>query len=259
MSRIHPAAHVAPGAALGDGVEVGPGAVVGSDVTVGAGTRIAAHAVLDGRTTVGEGCRVGYGAILGAEPQHRDYAGEPTGLEIGDGTVVREYATVHRGTAAAGGLTRVGARCFLMAYVHVAHDCRVGDDVTIANAVQLAGHVEVGAHANLGGLTPVHQFVRIGEHAFVGGGSRVPQDVPPFVRAAGNPLRLAGINTLGLTRAGFDRDRVDALQHAYRLLFNSRLLRAQAVEQLRDEAARYAEVGRLIDFVEASSRGVLAG
>jgi UDP-N-acetylglucosamine acyltransferase len=146
-----------------------------------------------------------------------------------------------------------------MAYVHVAHDCQLGDGVTIANAVQLAGHVVVGDHVTIGGLTPVHQFVRIGDYAFVGGGSRVAQDIPPYTRAAGNPLRLVGVNTVGLTRAGVGPEVIGALQHAYRLLFNSRLRRAQAVERLRADTARISEVARLLSFVSATERGVLAG
>jgi UDP-N-acetylglucosamine acyltransferase len=256
--RFHPTAIVDPGADLADTVTIGPHAIVGAQVTVGPDTTIGAHAVLESGTRLGARCHVGYGAILGAPPQDRKYAGEPTHLEIGDGTVIREYATLHRATAASG-LTRVGAGCLLMAYVHVAHDCRIGNHVTIANAVQLAGHVTIGAHVNIGGLTPIHQFVRIGDHAFVGGGSRVPQDIPPYTRAAGNPLRLVGINTVGLTRAGVGRETLDALQHAYRLLFNSRLRRAEAIERLRGEAARTPEVAHLLGFVGESERGVLAG
>ena len=256
--EIHPTALVDPGARIADDASIGPYAIVGPDVVIGSGTRVGSHVVIERDTRLGTGCHVGYGAVLGAEPQDRKYGGEPTRLEIGDRTVIREYATLHRGTAASG-WTRVGSDCFLMAYVHVAHDCRVGDDVTIANAVQLAGHVTIGDHVTIGGLTPIHQFVRIGDHAFVGGGSRVPQDIPPFTRAAGNPLRLVGINTVGLTRSGAGRQTVDALQHAYRLLFNSRLRRAEAIERLRAEAARVPEVAHLLAFVGASERGVLAG
>ena len=257
-THAHRTALVDPDAQIAEDVTIGPYAIIGAAVVLGPGTRIAAHAVIEGETRLGAACRVGYGAILGADPQDRKYAGEPTRLEIGSGTVIREYATLHRGTAASG-VTRVGSDCFLMAYVHIAHDCHIGDDVTIANAVQLAGHVTIGNHVNIGGLTPVHQFVRVGDHAFVGGGSRVPQDIPPFTRAAGNPLRLVGINTVGLTRAGVGQETIDALQHAYRLLFNSRLRRADAMERLRREAVRVPEVARLLGFVGESERGVLAG
>ncbi|MGD2135027.1 MAG: acyl-ACP--UDP-N-acetylglucosamine O-acyltransferase [Gemmatimonadales bacterium] len=257
IRTIHPTAVVDAAADIGADVEIGPYAVIGPDVRIGAHTRVGAHAVLEGRTTVGTGCFVGVGAILGAEPQDHKYAGEPTTLEIGDGTIIREYASLHRGTRQRG-TTMVGTGCFLMAYVHIAHDCLVGDHVTIANAVQLAGHVEIQAHAQIGGLTPIHQFVRIGTWAFVGGGSRVPQDVPPYMCAAGNPLRLYGINAVGLQRAGFSSETRLALKHAYRILFNSELAREQAVDRLLCEESPVPEVRRLIEFVAASERGVLS-
>lgn len=253
---VHPTAIVDPGAALGPRVVVGPYCIVGPGVQIGAGTTIGPHAVIQRDTTLGRGCSVGPGAVLGADPQDLKYRGEPTALEVGDETRIREYATLHRGTAASG-RTVVGKRCYLMTYVHVAHDCVIEDDVVIANAVQLAGHVHVEANATIGGLTPIHQFVRIGRFALVGGGSRVPQDVPPFTRAAGNPMRLYGINTLALVRAGFPNEVRAALKHAYRLLFNSNLALSQAVERLRLESADVQEVMRLVDFVVSSQRGVL--
>lgn len=255
---IHPTAIVDPGARLGAGVSVGPFAVLGPGVEVGPGTVIGPHAVIVQDTAVGGRCIVGPGAVLGADPQDFKYHGEPTRLDIGDETTIREYATLHRGTAATG-RTVVGRRCYLMAYVHVAHDCVIEDDVVLANAVQLAGHVHVERHASVGGLTPVHQFVRIGRLAFVGGGSRVPQDVPPFARAAGNPMKLYGINSTGLMRAGVPAEVRSALKHAFRLLFNSHLGLSQAVEQLRAESAHVPEVMQLVDFVVSSQRGVLVG
>lgn len=254
---VHPSAVVADTAALGDGAEIGPYAVVGADVTIGAGTTVGAHAVIEGLTSVGRECTLGVGVVLGTAPQDVKYADEPTRVEIGDRSVLREYVTVHRGTAAAG-VTRVGAGCYLMAYVHVAHDCELGDHVTLANGVQLAGHVLIEEGANIGGLTPVHQFVRVGKWSFVGGGSRVPQDVPPYGRAAGNPLKLYGVNTVGLRRAGMPAERVAALQRAYRLVFNSRLSRHEALTQVGREFAGVEEVEHLIDFVSASQRGVLS-
>jgi UDP-N-acetylglucosamine acyltransferase len=255
-ARVHPTAIVDPGAALGPDAVVGPYCIVGPGVQIGAGTTVGPHAVIQRDTTLGTGCTVGPGAVLGADPQDLKYHGEATSLEIGDETRIREYATLHRGTAATG-RTMVGKRCYLMAYVHVAHDCVIEDDVVIANAVQLGGHVHVEANATIGGLTPVHQFVRIGRFAFVGGGSRVPQDVPPFTRAAGNPMRLYGINSLALVRAGFSGELRAGLKHAYRLLFNSNLSLAQAVERLRMESPDVPEVMRLVDFVVSSQRGVL--
>jgi UDP-N-acetylglucosamine acyltransferase len=253
---IHATAIVDPGARLGAGVEIGPFAVVGPGVEAGDGTRIGAHAVVE-HTTLGAGCTVAAGAVLGAAPQDRKYTGAPTRLEIGDGTIIREYATLHRGTEATG-ITRVGRECFLMTYVHVAHDCVIEDHVTIANMVQLAGHVHIEAHATISGLCPVHQFVRIGTHAYIGGGSRVPQDVPPYTTAVGNPLRLYGINTIGLTRAGFPPEVRLALKRAYRLLFNSDLPRSEAAAQLRADPTLGPEVRALADFATRSERGVLA-
>ena len=256
--RIHPTAVVDPRATLGEDTVVGPYAVVGPGVEVGCGSEIQAHAVLERDTRVGQSCLIGYGAVLGSAPQDVHYRDEPTRVEIGDETRIREYATVHRATTATG-VTRVGARCFVMAYVHVAHDCVVGDDVVLANAVQLAGHVQVGRHAWIGGLTPVHQFVRIGELAFVGGGSRVPQDVPPYACVAGTPLKLYGINTVGLRRAGVPPEVRLALKHAFRLLFNSDRPTGAAIEELRLGATRVPEVDRLVAFVATSDRGVLVG
>ncbi|KPK04081.1 MAG: UDP-N-acetylglucosamine acyltransferase [Gemmatimonas sp. SG8_28] len=253
---IHASAIIDPGARLGAGVEVGPFAVVGPGVEAGEGTRIGPHAVVE-HTTLGVGCTVAAGAVLGAAPQDRKYAGAPTRLEVGDGTIIREYATLHRGTEATG-RTRVGRGCFLMTYVHVAHDCAIDDYVTIANMVQLAGHVHIEAHATISGLCPIHQFVRIGTYAYVGGGSRVPQDVPPYTTAVGNPLKLYGINTVGLTRAGFPSDVRMALKRAYRLLFNSGLTTSEAAARLRANPSLLPEVRTLVDFVAHSERGVLA-
>jgi UDP-N-acetylglucosamine acyltransferase len=254
--RFHPTALIDPDTEIGADVTIGPYAVIGPRVTVGDGTSIGPHAVIQQDAHLGRRCTVGAGAVLGADPQDVKYGGESTWLEVGDDTVIREYATLHRGTAARG-KTSVGRRCFLMTYVHVAHDCVLEDDVTIANAVQLSGHVTIEAHATVSGLSPVHQFVRIGTYAYVGGGSRVPQDVPPYTTAVGNPLKLYGLNTVGLTRAGFPSDVRLALKHAYRLLFNSDLARSEAVELVRREHASVPEVLRLAEFVAHSERGVL--
>lgn len=253
---VHATAVIDPRAALGDDVSVGPYAVIGPNVEIGARTSVGAHAVIERNTRLGCNCTVGVGAVLGGDPQDRKFRGTETWVEIGDHTVVRDYSTVNRGTEHRG-VTRVGNRCFLMTYVHVAHDCLIEDDVTLANAVQLGGHVTVEAFATIGGSSPVHQFVRIGTHAFVGGGSRVPQDVPPYTRAAGNPLRLYGVNTLGLTRAGIAPETRMALKRAYRTLFNSDLALSDAVQRLQAEDDPVPEVRRLLDFVASSRRGVL--
>jgi UDP-N-acetylglucosamine acyltransferase len=255
---VHPTAIVHAQAELGPEVVVGPFAIIGPGVEVGESSEIAGHAVIERDTQVGCHCSVGYGTVIGTAPQDAKYHGEPTLVVIGDGTRIREYTTINRGTTASGA-TRIGARCFLMSYVHVAHDCQIGDEVTIANAVQLAGHVEVGHHAWIGGQTPIHQFVRIGEYAFVGGGSRIPQDVPPFTRTAGSPHKMYGINAVGLRRAGFSSEVRLALKRAYRLLFNSSLTTSAAVQQLRSEPNLPDPVQQLVDFVAGSERGVMIG
>lgn len=253
---IHPTAIIDAGAEIGSAVEVGPFAIVGPRVTVGDGTTIGPHSVIECNTRLGDNCSIGVGVVLGGEPQDKKYEQEETWVEVGDRTVIRDYSTISRATSARG-TTTVGSGCFLMTYVHVAHDCVVEDGVVIANSVQLAGHVHIEENATLGGLTPVHQFVRIGTYAMIGGGSRLPKDVPPYTQAAGNPYRLCGINTIGLTRAGFSSEVRLSLKHAYRLLFNSRLPREQAIEQLRGDAGDVPEVARLLDFIAASGRGVL--
>ena len=255
-SRVHHTAIIHPAATLAPDVVVGPYAVVGPDVEIGSGCTLAPHVVIEENTRLGRRCTVGVGSVLGGEPQDRKFQGETSWLCVGNDTCIREYVTLNRGTAERGS-TLVGERCFIMSYVHVAHDCVIEDDVVLANAVQLAGHVHIESHATVGGLTPVHQFVRIGTHAFVGGGSRLPRDVPPFTKAAGNPIKLYGINSTGLTRAGFSSETRMALKRAYRLCFNSRLTITQAAEQIRCEAVTVPEVERFVDFVAHSERGVL--
>lgn len=254
-STIHPTALVDSTATLGAEVEIGPYAIIGPRVAVADGTRIGPRATIAQDTIIGKGCEIGVGAVLGTEPQDRKYRGEQTQLVIGDETIIREYATLHRGTQASG-RTAVGRRCYLMAYSHVAHDCILEDEVILANCVQLGGHVHVEAAAIIGGSSAVHQFVRIGTYAFVGGGSRVVQDVPPYTRAAGNPLKLYGINSVGLTRAGVDSYTLFRLKRAWRLLFNSKLSLSGAIECVRAEYGEVPEVERLIRFVEQSQRGI---
>ncbi len=253
---IHRTAIVEASAQLGAGVTVGPYAIVGPHVTVGDGSTIAAHAVLERDVRLGTGVKVGYGCIVGGEPQDLKYKGEETWVEVGDGTVIRDYCTINRGTPATG-RTTVGKRCFIMTYVHIAHDCVIGDDVILANSIQMAGHVTVDDRAIISGLVPIHQFVRIGTYAFVGGGSRVNQDVPPYTKAVGNPIRLYGLNSVGLHRAGFSAEAKLALKRAYRLLFNSDLTVTQGIARARVELPAVAEVETFLRFVEASQRGVL--
>jgi UDP-N-acetylglucosamine acyltransferase len=256
-ARVHPTAIVDPDARLEDGVEVGPFAIIGPDVSVGEGSRIAARATLERNVRLGRGVRVGIGSVLGGDPQDLKYGGEPSRVEVGDRTVIREYCTVNRGTSSSG-LTRVGDDCFLMSYVHVAHDCRLGNGVIIANATQLAGHVAIHDRAIVSGLVAIHQFVTIGSMAFVGGASRVNQDIPPFVKAVGNPVELYGLNTVGLRRANCPAETVAALKKAYRLCFNSDLNLSQAQERARAELPPLPEVDLLLRFVASASRGVPA-
>jgi len=254
--RIHPTAIVDPGAELGPDVVVDAFAMIGPRVEIGAGSTIGARVSIEGRTAIGAGCSIGTGSVIGNPPQDLKYRGEPTTVRIGDDTEIREYVTINRGTIETGE-TVVGRRCYLMTYVHVAHDCVLGEGVVLANAVQLAGHVRIDDRAQVGGLTAVHQFVRIGRHAFVGGGSRVPRDIPPFGLTAGNPTRLYGINTEGLRRAGFPPDARLRLKQAFRLLFNSGAARGDALARLREEHGDDPDVACLLDFVESSARGVL--
>jgi UDP-N-acetylglucosamine acyltransferase len=236
-------------------VVVEPGALIGPHVQVGDRTRVGSHALLTGWTTIGHDCVLHHGAVLGSPPQDLKYDGAPSRLEIGDHTVIREYVTANLATEP-DAVTHVGSQCLLMAYAHVAHNCRVGDHVIVANAVQMAGYVTIEDWAIVGGGTVVHQFVRIGRHAMIGGGSRVAQDIAPFVKAAGSPPRLAGINTIGLERRGFSKPTCDALQRAYRVLFRDGLTVDTAVARMRATDGAVPEVEHLARFAETSARGL---
>lgn len=253
--EIHPTALIDPSADLAHGVVVGPYSIVGPGVRLGARTRIGSHVLIERDTHVGEECTISQGAVLGTDPQDLKYMGEPTLLTVGDRTVIREYATLNRGTAASG-LTSVGSDCMLMAYCHVAHDCRLGNHVILSNAVNMAGHVTIGDWAIVGGLTPIHQFVRIGAHAFVGGATRVAKDVPPYVKAAGSPMELYGLNSVGLQRRGFPEEVRRELKRAYRLFFASNHNVAQALARAREELRAIPEVEVFLSFFENSERGV---
>ncbi|HYW08602.1 MAG TPA: acyl-ACP--UDP-N-acetylglucosamine O-acyltransferase [Longimicrobium sp.] len=255
QTQVHPTALVDPGAELGEGVVVGPFSIIGPGVRVGAGSRIGPHVLIERDTTLGAGCVISQGAVLGTDPQDLKYDGEPTQLRVGDRTVIREYATLNRGTSASG-LTSVGSDCMLMAYAHVAHDCTLGDHVILSNAVNMAGHVTIQDWAIVGGMTPIHQFVRIGAHAFVGGGSRVAKDVPPYVKAAGSPMQLYGLNSVGLQRRGFSEEVRRELKRAYRLFFASSHNTTQAMVRAREELRALPEVEVFLSFFENSERGV---
>lgn len=252
---IHAAAVIHEDAQLAPDVTVGPGAVVGPGVVVGGGSTIGSNALIERDTVIGEQCTIAHGAVLGTEPQDLKFGGEETRLVVGDRTVIREYATLNRGTSASG-RTLVGSDCLIMAYTHVAHDCEIGDHVVLANAVNMGGHVVIGDWAIVGGMTPIHQFVRIGDHAFVGGASRVHKDVPPYVRAAGNPMEMSGLNSVGLRRRGFGPEVRRELKRAYRLIYGSPLNLTQALERAGEELDPLPEVQTFLDFFEGGSRGV---
>ncbi|MFZ5471118.1 MAG: acyl-ACP--UDP-N-acetylglucosamine O-acyltransferase [Myxococcota bacterium] len=256
MGKVHSTAVVHPEAKLHETVEVGPFAVIGPKVKVGADTKVGPHAVIEGDTTIGERNRVFQFASVGAIPQDLKYAGEDTQLVIGNDNTIREFATLHIGTAGGGGVTRIGNGNLFMAYSHVAHDCVVGNGCILANSAALAGHVEVGDHVILGGLSAVHQFTRIGKHAFIAGGSMVAMDVPPYCTAQGDRAELAGLNTIGLTRHGFSEDQVRRVKDAYKILFRSKLGLNEALSKLRAEHGGHPEIELLLDFVASSKRGI---
>jgi UDP-N-acetylglucosamine acyltransferase len=252
---VHPQAIVHPDAELGAGVRVGPWTLIGPEVRIGAGTVIGPSVLIEGATTIGSECHIHKGAVLGSVPQDLKFQGEETALLVGDRTVIREYATLNRGTSASG-KTSVGADCLLMAYTHVAHDCVLGNHVICSNAVNMAGHVELDDWAIVGGLTAIHQFVRVGVHAFIGGASRISQDVAPYCRVAGNPPKLYGLNSVGLERREFTAEVRAAIKLAYKIVFQTNLNVSQGVAKAREEAELPAEVVRFLDFISNSERGV---
>lgn len=255
-SHIHSTAIVSSDAEIGSNVEIGAFAIIGEGCTVGDGCVISPRATLERNVTTGPNVKVGIGSILGGAPQDLKYAGEETTVEVGEGTVIREYVTINRGTSHSF-KTTVGNHCLLMSYVHIAHDCNVGNNVILSNVVQLAGHVTIEDKAIISGVSAVHQFARIGRHSFIGGFSRVSKDIPPFLKAVGNPVKLYGLNTIGLQRSGMDENTIRELKRAYRLLFRSDLNVTQAIERAHTELEPLPEVKELVGFVEASVRGVV--
>jgi UDP-N-acetylglucosamine acyltransferase len=256
MSRIHPSAVIHPEAQLHESVEVGPFAVIGAKVQIGADSKVGPHAVIEGNTRIGERNRIFQFASVGTVPQDLKYGGEETQLVIGDDNTLREFTTLNIGTSGGGGVTRVGNRNLLMAYSHVAHDCVVGNGCVLANSAALAGHVEVGDHVIFGGLSAVHQFTRIGKHAFIAGGSMVAMDVPPYCTAQGDRAELVGLNTVGLSRHGFTDEQISRVKDAYRILFRSKLGLNEALSKLRAEYSGHPEIETLLGFIENSKRGI---
>lgn len=253
---IHPSALVDPDADLDSSVEVGPFAVIGAGVEIDAGTRIGPHAVLRGPMRIGRDNRIFQFASVGEDPQDKKYSGEPTRLEMGDRNQVREFATLHRGTVQDQGVTRIGDDNLFMAYTHVAHDCRIGNQVILANAASLGGHVEIQDWAILGGFTIVHQFCRIGAHAFCAMGSVLTRDVPPYVTVGGHPAEPHGINSEGLKRRGFSPVAIRAIKRAYRALYMANLKLDEARTQIAGMAADTPELRPLLDFITADGRGL---
>jgi UDP-N-acetylglucosamine acyltransferase len=258
MTTIHPTAIVDSGAKIHSTCKIGPYCVVGPEVELGEGCDLVSHVAVEGPTKIGAHNRFFPFCSVGLAPQDLTYAGEPTRLEIGEHNTIREFVTINRGTVKGGGLTRVGDHNLVMAYTHIAHDCRVGDHVILANAATLGGHVTVGDWAQVGALCPVHHFVRIGEYAFIGGGTTITRDVLPFSKtAAARDTHAYGLNAMGLERRGFSKERIAKIHHAYKVLLASKLNTTQALEKLKAEADRGEDVERLIKFIEESERGVI--
>ncbi len=253
---IHPTAVVHPRATLASGVQIGAYSLIGENVRIGKDTRVESHVVVEGWTDVGERCHLFPFVAIGSAPQHMRYRGEPTRVTMGHENVIREFVTIHRATAEGGGVTSLGHGNFIMAYSHIAHDCKVGNQVIMANASTLAGHIEVEDFAIVGGLVAIHQFVRVGCYSIIGGASGIPKDIPPYMCAAGNRAKLFGLNTVGLKRHRFPEATVAALKQAYRILFRSHLTLSKAVEKVENEVPQMPEIRHLLDFLKTSKRGV---
>jgi UDP-N-acetylglucosamine acyltransferase len=257
-SKIHPTAIIEPGAELGEGVQIGPYSVIGPDVRIGEGNIIGPHVVIEGRTTIGARNRIYQFASIGAAPQDERYHGQPTELVIGDDNIIREYVTIQPGMVAEHPLTTVGNGNMFMALSHIAHDCKVGDGTRFANGATLAGHVEVGDYAWISGLVAIHQFARIGAHAFIAGGAMVSHDVPPFCLVQGDRARLVGLNEVGVKRHGYSSQEVLNLRRAYKILFRKPGTKEERMAQVREDLGGERGVDQLLAFMETSKRAVMA-
>ncbi|MCC7201569.1 MAG: acyl-ACP--UDP-N-acetylglucosamine O-acyltransferase [Nitrospirae bacterium] len=256
MNKIHNTAIIDPKAELAEDVTVGPYSIIGPHVRIGRGTVIDSHALIDRWTEIGSECRISSFTSIGTPPQDISYAGEETRIVIGDRNTIREYATIHRGTKKGGGITTVGSDNYIMSYVHIAHDCRIGNHIVMANAATLGGHVRVEDYAVIGGLTGVHQFVRIGAYSMVGACSAVSLDVPPYVSAVGNRAELFGLNIVGLRRHGFDKTRVQKIKKAYNTLFRSKHQLKDALINVLDEIPDSDDVKQMVIFIKETKRGI---
>jgi UDP-N-acetylglucosamine acyltransferase len=257
-TQIDLRADISPDATIGNNVTIGPFTIVEAGAVIGDGSSIGGNALIASGARIGRDCKIHHGAVIGHVPQDLKYANEPSTCEIGDRTTVREYATIHRGTGE-GGRTIIGTDCFLMGYIHIAHDCVLGDRVIIANGAMMAGHTEIGDVVTIGGLTAIHQFSRIGDHAMVGGGLRLQKDVPPYILAGGEPLSFEGLNSIGLRRRGFQREVLEALDRTYELIYRSRLNVSQALAKIEPDTALMAfpEVRSVVEFIRNSKRGIV--
>ena len=253
---IHPTAIVDPSAQIDDNVTIGPYAIINSDVRIGAGTTIGPPATVENYVTIGENCQIFQYASIGGAPQDLKFHGEKSYLKIGSGSIIREFVTINRGTEVGGGLTEVGERNYLMAYTHIAHDCKTGKGVILANNSTLAGHIEIGDFATIGGLVAIHQFVKIGDYAYIGGKSAVVKDIPPYVIAAGDRATLHGLNNVGLKRHNFQKSTLQQLKKVYRIFFRIGLTVAQAQERAKAEVEQVPEVMAFMKFIKESNRGV---
>jgi len=256
MRNFHPTAIISPKAKIADNVIIDAFAVIHDDVEIGEGTSIGPNAVIYDGARIGKNVKIFQGASVSNEPQDLKFGEEKTYFYIGDNTVVREFVTLHRGTVETG-FSRIGKNCLLMAYSHVAHDCIIGDNIIIANGVQVAGHVEIDDFAIIGGMTPIHQFTKVGKYVMVGGAYRVTQDVPPFVLVGGYPIKYEGINVIGLRRKGFSNQEIRTLKEAYKTLFYSGMTLAKAAEQLAETYPDEKNVREILSFLKRSNRGIV--
>lgn len=253
---IHPTAVVHPNARIAEGVEIGPYTVIGEQVSIGKDTKIASHVLIEGWTTIGERNKIFSFSSIGTPPQDIGYKNEESYLVIGNDNVIRECATIHRATIKEDRKTEIGDKNFLMAYSHVAHDCKLGNNIIMANSVALGGHIVIGDNAILGGIVAVHQFVRIGAYSIIGGQSAVSQDIPPYVSAAGNRAKLYGLNLVGLKRRGFSDVVISTLKKAYKIIFRSGLTQDEAIHKAMEEYPASPEVSTLVNFIRSSKRGI---
>ncbi len=253
---IHPTAIIDPSAEIDSNVKIGPYSIIKSDVCIGSGTKIGPYATIDQYVTIGHDCQIFQYSSIGAAPQDLKFTGEKSYLKIGSGTIIREFATINRGTELGGGYTEVGENNYLMAYTHIAHDCITGNNVVLANNATLGGHVIVGNHVTLGGLVAVHQFAQIGDYAYIGGKSAVVKDIPPYVIAAGDRASLHGLNNVGLKRNDFSKSSIAQIKKAYRIVFRIGLTTKQAAERVKAEVEQIPEVKNFMNFIKNSSRGV---